>query len=58
MNLLKNVDMLEATHKVTLEAKNIKSWILKQKVDEMNDTIKFYIGVVGGMERETIDLKL
>ncbi|KAK6794095.1 hypothetical protein RDI58_007548 [Solanum bulbocastanum] len=56
--LLMKVGMLEATCKFTLEAKKLEVWFLKQKLDEVDNTVKFYSGVFRAMEREVIDLKL
>ena len=55
--ILMKVDMLEATHKVTLEAREMEIGFLRQKLDELDGTVKFYSGVFGAMERESIDLK-
>ncbi|KAK4734126.1 hypothetical protein R3W88_008387 [Solanum pinnatisectum] len=52
------VGMLEATCKFTLEAEKLEIWFLKQKLDEVDNTVKFYSGVLRAMEREAIDLKL
>ncbi|TMW96744.1 hypothetical protein EJD97_006868 [Solanum chilense] len=56
--LLMKIDILEATHKLVLEARKLEIWFLKQKLDEVDNTVKFYSGVLGALERENIDLKL
>ncbi|KAG5616190.1 hypothetical protein H5410_016014 [Solanum commersonii] len=56
--LLMKVGMLEATQKFTLEAKKLEIWFLKQKLDEVVATMKFYSGVFRALEREIIDLKV
>uniref|UniRef100_M1DQF3 Gag-pol polyprotein n=1 Tax=Solanum tuberosum TaxID=4113 RepID=M1DQF3_SOLTU len=52
------VGMLEATQTFTLEAKKLEIWFLKQKLDEVDDTVKFYSDVFRALERENIDLKV
>ncbi|KAK4733621.1 hypothetical protein R3W88_007882 [Solanum pinnatisectum] len=51
--LLRKVDMLEAIHKVALEAKEMEIGVLKQKLDQLESTVMFYKGVFDAMERET-----
>ncbi|KAK4733615.1 hypothetical protein R3W88_007876 [Solanum pinnatisectum] len=50
--LLRKVDMLEAIHKVALEAKEMEIGDLKQKLDQLESTVMFYKGVFDAMERE------
>uniref|UniRef100_M1DET0 Uncharacterized protein n=1 Tax=Solanum tuberosum TaxID=4113 RepID=M1DET0_SOLTU len=54
--LLRKVDMLEAIHKVALEAKEREIGVLKQKLDQLESTIIFYKGVFDATEREVTDL--
>uniref|UniRef100_M1DRC5 Uncharacterized protein n=1 Tax=Solanum tuberosum TaxID=4113 RepID=M1DRC5_SOLTU len=56
--LLMKVGMLEATCKFTLEAKKLEIWFLKQKLDEVDSSVKFKRGVFRALERENIDLKV
>uniref|UniRef100_A0A3Q7FPY8 Uncharacterized protein n=1 Tax=Solanum lycopersicum TaxID=4081 RepID=A0A3Q7FPY8_SOLLC len=56
--LLMRIDMLEATHKFVCEARKLEIWFLKHKLDEIDNTVKFYSGVLGVLKRENIDLKL
>ncbi|TMW83926.1 hypothetical protein EJD97_000456 [Solanum chilense] len=56
--LLMKIDMLEATHKFVFEVRKLEIWFLKHKLDEVDNTVKFYNGVLGPLERENIDLKL
>uniref|UniRef100_A0A3Q7FPN9 Uncharacterized protein n=1 Tax=Solanum lycopersicum TaxID=4081 RepID=A0A3Q7FPN9_SOLLC len=56
--LLMKIDTLEATHKLVFEARKLEIWFQKQKLDEVDNTVKFYSGVLGEMERENIDLKV
>ncbi|KAK6793648.1 hypothetical protein RDI58_007101 [Solanum bulbocastanum] len=54
--LLRKVDMLEAIHKVALEAKEMEIGVLKQKLDQLESTVMFYKGVFDATEREVTDL--
>uniref|UniRef100_M1DA44 Uncharacterized protein n=1 Tax=Solanum tuberosum TaxID=4113 RepID=M1DA44_SOLTU len=55
--ILMKFGMSEATQKFTLEEK-IEIWFLKQKLDEVDGTVKFYSGVFRALESENIDLKV
>uniref|UniRef100_K4BJ70 Uncharacterized protein n=1 Tax=Solanum lycopersicum TaxID=4081 RepID=K4BJ70_SOLLC len=56
--LLMKIHMSEATHKYAFEARKLKIWFLKQKFEEVDNTVKFYRGEIETLERENEDLKL
>uniref|UniRef100_A0A3Q7FH65 Uncharacterized protein n=1 Tax=Solanum lycopersicum TaxID=4081 RepID=A0A3Q7FH65_SOLLC len=54
--LLRKVDILEAIHKVTLEANEKEVGVLKHKLDNVDNTVIFYKGVFEATEREITHL--
>ncbi|XP_015069627.1 uncharacterized protein LOC107014290 [Solanum pennellii] len=55
--LLRKGYMLEAIHKVTLEAKEMEIGVLKQNLDQLDSTVMFYKGVFEAIERKVTQLK-
>ena len=55
--LLRKGYMLEAIEKVTLEAKEMEIGVLKQNLDQLDNTVMFYKGVFEATERKVTQLK-
>ena len=54
--LLRKVDMLNAIHKVTLEAKEIEIRVLKLNLDQLDSTVMLYKGVFESTKEEITEL--